>query len=44
LAERSGRRSELGTEELRLLPRGDVAALVHPVVVDELVIMPIAIA
>src|SRR5262245_41685939 len=35
LAKRSERRSELGTEELRLFPRGEVSALVDLVEVDQ---------
>src|ERR1700751_4835914 len=38
LAERSKRRSEFLTEELRLLPRREVAALVHLVEVDQVAI------
>src|SRR3984893_2345400 len=38
LAERSERRSELGTEELGFLPRGEVSALVDLVEVDQVAI------
>src|SRR4029453_5955550 len=40
LAERSERRADLFREELRLFPGREVAAFVHSVIVDELVVGP----
>src|SRR6185369_9856971 len=40
-AEGLERRAQFCAEQLRLLPRGEVAALVDPVEVDELVVRPL---